>query len=48
MGSFIIEVYNGGNLKNMKSAFVQCSRVTSFPDLSKWNTKNVENMSYVL
>ena len=24
--------------------FYKCSELTSLPDISKWNTKNVENM----
>ena len=29
----------------MKEMFRQCSSLSSLPDISKWNTNNVENMS---
>ena len=31
----------------MSEMFAFCSKLSSIPDISKWNTKNVNNMSYM-
>ena len=31
----------------MSSMFSRCSSLSSLPDISKWNTNNVTNMSYI-
>ena len=31
----------------MSSMFCICKSLTSLPDISKWNTNNVTNMSYM-
>ena len=31
----------------MSYMFEGCSKLSSLPDISKWNTKNVTNMSYM-
>ena len=31
----------------MSGLFYECSSLKSLPDISKWNTNNVNNMSYL-
>ena len=31
----------------MSGMFYNCSSLSSLPDISKWNTNNVENMSWM-
>ena len=35
------------NIKNMSNMFDGCSSLSLLPDISKWNTNNVTNMSYM-
>ena len=35
-------------ITNMSCIFYECSSLLSIPDISKWNTNNVINMSYLL
>ena len=35
------------NVINMNSMFSGCSSLSSLPDISKWNTNKVTNMSYM-
>ena len=35
------------NIISMKQMFYNCPNLKSIPDLSKWNTSNVEDMSYI-
>ena len=36
------------NATNMIHMFSECSSLLSLPDISKWNTNNVTNMSRML
>ena len=35
------------NVTNMSGMFSECKSLSSLPDISKWNTNNVTNMSYM-
>ena len=35
------------DITNMSCIFYECSSLLSIPDISKWNTSNVINMSYL-
>ena len=39
-----MEYYNVINMRNM---FNSCTSLSSLPDISKWNTNNVTDMSYM-
>ena len=32
----------------MENMFNECGKLSSLPDISKWNTNNVTNISYML
>ena len=35
------------NITDMSYMFYECSKLSSLPDISKWNTSNVKDMSYI-
>ena len=44
---FEIKLKGIKNVTNMSYIFSDCSKLSSLPDISKWDTKNVTNMSFM-
>ena len=41
-----IKLKNINNIDSMKAMFYECKSLLSLPDISKWNTKNIKDMSF--
>ena len=42
-----IKLIGINNVSNMSCLFSKCTYLKSLPDISKWNTENINNMSYL-
>ena len=43
---YLLVKWNFNKVNNMRSMFNGCKLLESLPDISKWNTENITNISF--